>query len=181
MTLRKANKEIGGLSGHTPLAAAVFLIVLQQQQKNFLNPGIIELTYQKTPQNCTIIRMMHRTAFSVAKAKTRIRTKDARITIVAIRRSLSNIFLIWDLNPARKNVLSPPQSLIREKRRLCDLPSKCQSETHNVGDEEPHDAVVGLSRVLETHAANKHQNQTYRAQDIELEHAGPPLTEDEHS
>ena len=88
-----------------PLAVAAVFMLRQQQQKNFLNPGIIVLTYQKMPQNCTKSRIMQMTAFLVVKAKRRISRKEPRTVMVAILRSLSNIFLICAVNPARKNVL----------------------------------------------------------------------------
>ena len=74
--------------------AAPFLATLQQQQKNFLKPGIIALTYQKIATNCVISRKMQIIAFSVVKPNKRMRANVARIVIDAILLSLLKIFAI---------------------------------------------------------------------------------------
>ena len=91
----------------TPLApeAAPLLKTLQQQQKNFLKPGIIVETYQKMATNWIRSKMMQRAAFSTQKPNTMTRMKEPRIKHVGISLSLSNIYFICPMKPERKNVL----------------------------------------------------------------------------
>ena len=84
------------------------MATLQQQQKNFLKPGIIALTYQKIATNCVSSKMMQMMAFSVVKPNKRMRANVARIVMDAILLSLLKIFSIWPLNPERKKV--PPMA-----------------------------------------------------------------------
>ena len=79
--------------------------------------------------------------------------------IDAILRSLSNIFLICVLNPAKKKVLpnKEPWSVKVSACARLYLPAESQSEANQVGDDEPCDVVVSLSGILQAHAPNKHE------------------------